>query len=284
MSSVAKRAWTGARAGVTSLTVLTLLLVLNVLPLFWGVLTSFKDGSDILRYPPVILDFTPTLANYARVMHEGFGHNLLVSLADTMAALILTLLVAVPAAYAFDRARFRLRRTLYLLVIACIPLSIGASALIIPAYIWFIRLGLNDTPFVLPLIYAGYQLPMAIYVIKTAIEVIPAELDEAATIDGCGHFGILWRVILPLARPGIGAAAILAFVGAWNEFLAGSVMVDAASLKPVQPAIYAFVGFFGREWGPLTAAASLAILPIVLAFALFGRLIISGLTGGAVKG
>jgi multiple sugar transport system permease protein len=146
------------------------------------------------------------------------------------------------------------------------------------------RLGLNDTVVVLPLIYAGYQVPMAIWIIRNAIDAVPVELDEAATIDGCGHAGVLCRVIVPLARSGIGAAAILAFVGAWNEFLAGSVMVDAAGLKPVQPAIYAFVGYFGREWGPLMAASCLAILPIVVAFALFGRLIISGMTSGAVKG
>lgn len=261
----------------------TALLVLNVLPLAWGVITSLKPGDEILLYPPELI-FRPTLAHYLRVLQEGFGHNLLVSLLDTLAAVALTLLVAVPAAYAFARGNFALRRPLYLLVVACIPLALGASALIIPSYIWFMRLGLNDTVVVLPLIYAGYQIPMAIWIIRNAIEAVPVELDEAATIDGCGHFGVLCRVVLPLARSGIGAAAILAFVGAWNEFLAGSVMVDAAALKPVQPAIYAFVGYFGREWGPLTAAATLAILPIVVAFALFGRLIISGLTSGAVKG
>jgi multiple sugar transport system permease protein len=273
------------RTGATLLTMaaLTALLVVNVLPLAWGVLTSLKQSNDILSYPPALM-FAPVLEHYVRVMQEGFGHNLLVSLLNTIAAVLLTLLVGVPAAYGFVRARFALRRPLYLLVVACIPLALGASALIIPAYVWFTRLGIIDTVFVLPLIYAGYQIPMAIWVIKNAIEVVPVELDEAATIDGCGHFGILWRVILPLARPGIGAAAILAFVGAWNEFLAGSVMVNAAGLKPVQPAIYAFVGFFGREWGPLTAAATLAILPIVVAFVLFGRLIISGLTSGGVKG
>ena len=270
-------------ATMLSMLALTGLLVVNVLPLLWGVLTSLKPNGDILRYPPA-LTFAPTLAHYARVMQEGFGHNLQVSLLNTLAAVLLTLAVSIPAAYAFDRARFALRRPLYMLVVACIPLALGASALIIPAFVWFTRLGLSDTPFVLPLIYAGYQIPMAIWIIKNAIEAVPVEIDEAAVIDGCGHFGTLWRMILPLSRPGIGAAAILAFVGSWNEFLAGSVMVDAASLKPVQPAIYAFVGFFGREWGPLTAASTLAILPIVVAFALFGRLIISGLTGGAVKG
>lgn len=262
---------------------LTVLLVLNVLPLLWGVLTSLKPIGDILRYPPA-LTFRPTVEHYARVLQEGFGHNLQVSLWNTLAAVLLTLLVSVPAAYAFDRGRFALRRPLYLVVVACIPLALGASALIIPAFVWFTRLGLTDTPIVLPVIYAGYQIPMAIWIIKNAIEAVPVEVDEAAVIDGCSHFRILWQIILPLSRPGVGAAAILAFVGSWNEFLAGSVMVNAADLKPVQPAIYAFVGFFGREWGPLTAASILAIVPIIVAFALFGRLIISGLTGGAVKG
>lgn len=259
------------------------LLLANVLPLAWGVVTSLKPGAEILQYPPTLL-FRPTLTHYLRVLQEGFGHNLLVSLLDTLAAVALTLLVAVPAAYAFARGNFPLRRPLYLLVVACIPLALGASALIIPAYIWFMRLGLNNTIVVLPLIYAGYQIPMAVWIIRNAIDAVPVELDEAATIDGCGHLGVLCRVVLPLARSGVGAASILAFVGAWNEFLAGSVMVDAAALKPVQPAIYAFVGYFGREWGPLTAASCLAILPIVVAFALFGRLIISGMTSGAVKG
>lgn len=262
---------------------LVALIVINALPLAWGVVTSLKTSRGILSYPPKLL-FWPTLVHYARVWEEGFGHNMLVSLADTLAAVAMTLLVAIPAAYAFDRGRFALRRPLYMLVIACIPLALGASALIIPTYVWFLRLDLNNRIVTLPLIYAGYQIPMAIWIIRNAIETLPSELDEAAAIDGCGHFGVLWRVIMPLARSGIGAAAILAFVGAWNEFLAGSVMVDSAALRPVQPAIYAFVGYFGREWGPLTAAATLAIVPIVIAFAVFGRLIISGLTNGAVKG
>jgi len=99
------------RSLVVTMLALTGLLVLNVLPLLWGVLTSFKQGADILTYPPVVT-FTPTLAHYARVLQEGFGRNLLVSLLDTLAAVALTMAVAVPAAYAFDRTRFRFRRPL----------------------------------------------------------------------------------------------------------------------------------------------------------------------------
>ena len=261
-----------------------LLVVANLLPLIWGVLTSLKGETDLLRYPPAFLDFTPTLENYARVLTSGFALNLRASLGYATAAVSLTLILALPAAYAFDRFDFPGRQALFLLVVASIPLSLGAAALLIPNYIYFVRLGITNTWYVLPLIYAAHQLPMAIWIIKGVVESIPRELDEAAIVDGATTGDILRLVILPLARPAMGAAAVLTFVGSWNEFVAGSVMVDAPHLKPVQPMIFSFVGFFGREWGPLTASATLAILPILVAFALLSRHIVSGLTRGSVKG
>jgi multiple sugar transport system permease protein len=197
---------------------------------------------------------------------------------------VLVLTLALPAAYAFDRFEFPLRKPLFLLIVSCIPLSIGAAALLIPNYIAFSAMHITNTWFVLPLIYAAHQLPMAIWIMKGLLESIPKELDEAAIIDGASTLRILRSVILPLSGPALGAAAILTFVGSWNEFMAGSVMVDSPELKPVQPLIYAFIGFFGREWGPLTASAVLAIVPIIVVFALFGRLMVAGLTKGSVKG
>jgi len=261
-----------------------LLVLLNLLPLAWGILTSIKPESAIFAMPPQIIGFAPTTSHYERVFAAGFGQSFLISLVYSSMAVMAALAVALPAAYAFDRFEFPFRQSLFLLVVASIPLSLGAAALLIPNYVYFVRLGLVNTPFALPLIYAAHQLPMAIWVVKGTIEGIPRELDEAATIDGASRFGILRHVMLPLSRPALGAAGTLAFVGSWNEFVAGSVMVDAPWLKPVQPLIYSFIGFFGREWGPLTAAATLAILPILIVFALLGRLIVSGLTKGSVKG
>lgn len=261
-----------------------LLVAANLAPLAWGVLTSFKGEADLFRFPPVLIDFAPTLDNYRRVFASGFGWSFGVSLLYAGAAVLLALALALPAAYAFDRFEFPLRQPLFLLIVACIPLSIGAAALIIPNYVTFSRIGLTNTPVVLPLIYTAHQLPMAIWILKGLVESVPRELDEAAIIDGAGVAGVLRHVILPVAKPALGAAAILTFVGAWNEFTTGAVMVDDPSLKPVQPVIYGFIGYFGREWGPLTAAATLAILPILVVFAAFGRLIVSGLTKGSVKG
>lgn len=261
-----------------------LLVLLNLLPLAWGLLTSFKSEADLFRFPPSFVDFTPTLANYERVYASGFFSSLARSLAYSAAAVVLVLVLALPAAYAFDRFEFPLRKQLFLLIVSCIPLSIGAAALLIPNYIAFSAMHMTNTWFVLPLIYAAHQLPMAIWIMKGLLESIPKELDEAAIIDGASTLRILRSIILPLSGPALGAAAILTFVGAWNEFVAGSVMVDSPELKPVQPLIYAFIGFFGREWGPLTASAILAVVPIVIVFALFGRLMVAGLVKGSVKG
>jgi len=260
------------------------LCMLNLVPVVWGILTSLKSEPDLFRYPPTIFDFTPTGANYERVVASGFLGNMQVTVAYALGTVLATLALALPAAYAFDRFAFPFRRTLLLLVVASIPLSLGAAALLIPNYIYFTRLGLTNQWFTLPLIYTANQLPMAIWIIKGTLESVPRELDEAALIDGSGHFGILWRIIMPLARPAMAAAGVLAFVGAWNEFLASSVMVDNPALRPVQPAIYNFIGYFGREWGPLTAAAMLGIIPILVIFVLLGRQIVSGLTSGSVKG
>lgn len=272
----------GTRVLVSAM--LGLLVIANLLPLIWGILTSFKSDADLLRFPPVVLAFTPTLEHYSRVAASGFFDSLRASALYAVGAVLLTLVVALPAAYAFDRFAFPFRQSLFLLVVASIPLSLGAAALLIPNYIYFMRLGLTNTWFVLPLIYAAHQIPMAIWIVKGVIETIPRELDEAAIVDGASTWAILRYVILPLSRPALGAAGVLAFVGSWNEFVAGSVMVDAPHLKPVQPVIYSFIGFFGREWGPLTASATLAIVPILVAFAILGRHIVAGLTKGSVKG
>ncbi|MGN6466442.1 MAG: carbohydrate ABC transporter permease [Rhizobiaceae bacterium] len=262
----------------------TLLAVLNLAPLVWGILTSLKGSADLFRFPPVLVDFTPTVANYKRVFDSGFLGNAGVSALYSATTVLAVMVLSLPAAYAFDRFEFPLRRALLLLVVASIPLSLGATALLIPNYIYFTRLGLTNSWLTLPLIYTAYQLPMAIWIVKGTMESIPRELDEAAVSDGATHRQILLLIILPLCRPALGAAGVLAFVSSWNEFLAGSVMVDSPTLRPIQPAIYNFIGYFGREWGPLTASATLSILPIIVIFALLGRLIVSGLTQGSVKG
>ena len=280
----AKRRMLPLGRGITIAVLFAALAALNLLPLIWGILTSIKSQPDLFRVPPVLLSFVPTPENYTRVFESGFLTNFQMSVFYCVVTVVSVLTLALPAAYAFDRFDFPFRQSLFLVVVASIPLSLGAAALLIPNYLYFTRLGLTNSWFTLPLIYTAYQLPMAIWIIKGSIETLPREIDEAAIVDGASYRQILVKIILPLCRPALGAAGVLVFVGTWNEFLAGAVMIDTPGLRPIQPAIYNFIGYFGREWGPLTAAAVIAILPILVIFALLSRFIVSGLAKGSVKG
>ena len=260
------------------------LVCLNIVPLAWGVLGSFKPPAQLITYPPTLFDFNATLQNYRQMIESGFLIGMRNSTLYGVGAVALALLFGSLAAFGFDRFAFRGHGLMFLVVVASIPLAIGAAALLIPNFLFFTRLGLTNRWFTLPLIYGVHSLPIAIWTIKGAMESVPRKIDDSAYIDGASSFTVLWRVVLPLCAPALAAASLLVFVHSWNEFVAGSVMVDASDLKPIQPLIYQFIGFFGREWGPLTASATLAILPVLLIYALCGRLLISGLTSGATKG
>lgn len=260
------------------------LTVLSLAPLLWGALTSLKSPQDLLAYPPRIAGLELTLQHYQRLVDSGFLRALRVSAYYAAATVILGLALGSVAAYGFDRYRFRAKGFLFLLVVSSIPLSIGAAALVIPNYLFLTSLHLTNKWYTLPLIYTAYNLPMAIWIIKGSMEGIPKELDEAALLDGATPLGVLWRIIIPLSRPALGAAGMFLFIGAWNNFVSSAVMVDSTSLRPVQVAIYQYIGFFGREWGPLTASAIVATVPVIVVFAFLGRFLVSGLSQGAVKG
>lgn len=260
-----------------------LAMLVNVTPVLWGVATSVKPAEEIFTFPPTLLGGFTT-EHYAQVLDGSFVRNLMNSLAYAMTATAVAVAIGAFAAYAFDRFRFPCRQMLFGVIVACVPLSMGAAVLVIPNYLYFATLGLLDTPVILPLLYLGYNLPMAVWILKGAMEGIPVELDEAATIDGASRLRTFASVILPLCRPSMAAASLFVFIGAWNEFVAGSVMVNSSEYRPVQVAVYQFISAFGRQWGPLTASAALALLPVLILVALFGRHLVAGMMRGAVKG
>ena len=275
-----RRFWSQVAVGTPFLVIATV----NLLPLLWGLLTSLKAPAEILTYPPKVVGIDLTVEHYSRIFHGEYDIALRNSALYSVAAVIIGVTLASIAAFGFDRFDFRYRSLLFTLVIAGIPLASGAASLIVPNYVYFTFMGLTNKWYTLPLIYTAYNLPMATWILKGSISGIPKELDEAAYIDGCKPMAVLFRIILPLCKPALGAAAMFIFIGSWNEFLAGSVLVSSPSLRPVQVIIYQYIGFFGREWGPLTASATLAVLPVVVTFAFLGHLFVSGLTQGSVKG
>lgn len=269
---------------VGTIFMLLLLAVLTMVPIFWCVVTSLKTPQDISAYPPKVFNFAATSANYKQVFAQGFLVAARNSVLYTFLTIAACLVLGYLAAYGFERRNFPLKKLLFYIVVVGIPLSTGSSVLLVPNYLLMMKLRLTNHWYTLPLIYTAYNLPLVIWMLISGIRGLPYEIEEAARIDGCSQFYIITRLIPPVIRPSFAAAALFAFIGAWNEFITATVMVNGADLKNIQMAIYDYLGFFGQEWGPLCAAATLAIIPILLVFTFLGKQLISGLTAGAVKG
>lgn len=269
---------------VAEWSVFAVMLVVNLLPVYWAMVTSFKPKRDIFVYPPKLFGFDLSFEHYKTIIDNGYLRSIVNSLFYCAASVALGLLLGYLCAYALERNRFRLKKPIFFLIVACIPLSIGSAALLIPNYVFMSSLGLTNKWYTLVLLFAAYNLPMAIWILRSGVESVPYEIEEAARIDGCSKPYILFRVVFPLMTPCIASASLFIFIGAWNEFILAAVMMNSPSLMPVQVSIYNYLGFFGQEWGPLTASASLAIIPSLIVFSFLGKLLVSGLTQGSVKG
>ncbi|QQO08704.1 carbohydrate ABC transporter permease [Breznakiella homolactica] len=263
--------------------ILVAVAVINLLPIYWGVVTSLKSPQDISSYPPKLAGFDVVWTHYRQIMNSGFLQSLLNSVFYSGSSIIAGVILGYLAGYGFQRTRFPFRKILFYIVLAGIPLSVGSSALLIPNYLYLMKIGLTNRWFTLIILYTAYNLPMAIWILRGGVAGVPIEIEEAAAIDGCSRFYIVSSLVPKMMTPSIASSALFIFIGAWNEFIAAAVMIDKPALRSVQLSIYYYQGFYGREWGPLTAAAVVAIIPILLVFSILGRLMVSGMTAGAVK-
>lgn len=259
-----------------------LLVSVWAFPVLWALLTSFKTERDVLAYPPLLV-FTPTLSNYREVLF-GAGSivpNLWSSLVVSCAATLLTMLFAVPAAYALARLRYPGRHAsgFYVLATQMLP-PVG---LVIPYYLALQRIGALDTYTGLVLIYLTFSLPFAIWLLVSYFEDVPYEMEEAALLDRAGRLRALWHVILPQVRGGIAVTTVFVFLNAWNEFMF-AVVLGGNRVRPVTVAMFNFISVEQTQWARLAAGAMVAMAPVILVGLFAQRHIVKGLTVGAVKG
>jgi multiple sugar transport system permease protein len=264
------------RRHLRSLVVLVVLLV-ALLPFLWLVQLAFRPAADVFDDS---LRFVPTLDGFASLWQgnfpRSFGNSLLVSALST----VLSLAIGVPAAYALTRWKFPGRRhvALWILVTRMAP----PIAFTIPFFLAYRWLGLQDTVFGLALVYLTFNLAIVIWLMQTFFEQVPASLEEAAWIDGCGVWQAFWRITLPLAAPGLAATAVLCFVFAWNDFFYALILTRTQAVTaPV--AIVNFLQYEGWEWTKIAAAGTLVALPVVVFTVVVRRYLVRGLTAGAVK-
>ncbi|MDN0198078.1 carbohydrate ABC transporter permease [Streptomyces sp. S.PNR 29] len=254
-----------------------------LLPVYWMVKTSLTRPDRILTPSPQWVPAPLTVENYRTALdYEGLPRALANSVVISCGVTALTLLLGVPLGYALARVRMRGSGTMVLaLLVAQLPPAIVLAA---PLFILERRAGLDDTYVGLIAADTTLTLPFTVIVLHPVLRSVPAELEEAALVDGCGLPGVLLRVVLPLMVPGVVAAAGLSFLLGWGEFLFGLTLAEGPDVQPVTVLLNAFIGQHGTSWGALMATATLISIPVVCVFAAFQRFIVGGLTAGSVRG
>lgn len=259
------------------------ILVWSLFPIFFIVSSSFKAGHDIFAVPTKFW-FEPTVQHYSKLASAWpvFFSSLWNSTVVTAGATALAVIASTTAGYVYSRHNSRLLNAsiVYLIAVRLIP-PIVVTLPLFPIVNW---LGINDTHFVLIVLYATFFVSLGTVLMRTFIDQIPRELDEAAAIDGASRLTVLRKVIVPLAAPGIIAVAVFVIVYAWNEFLFAFIFT-ATKAKTAPLVISEMIGSIdGVDWGVLFAASTLQLLPILLFVVFMNRYLVAGLTAGATKG
>jgi ABC-type glycerol-3-phosphate transport system permease component len=252
-------------------------------PVYWVVITSLKPRSEIYTRTPDLWPSDPQWHQYRDVLGAGHvGRALLNSAIVATGTMVICLLVASMAAYALARYRFRFRTLLLVLVLMTqmFPLVV----LVIPLFVIMRKANLLDTYWSLIITYLAFSVPLAIWVMRGFIVAIPEELEYAARIDGATRIGAMWRVVLPLAAPGLATTAVLSFLEGWKEFLLALTFVNTESRKTVPVVLQSFVGRGDVDWGAVMATSVLYTLPVAVVFILARKHLMTARTAGAVKG
>jgi multiple sugar transport system permease protein len=260
------------------------LLVLNgIYPMIWIVLTSLKNEIELQQTPITYLPRAPSFTSYAQVFEQQpFAQYFLNSVLVAGLSTIICVFIAALAGYAIARVNLPFKRFISIAVVAASIFPV--VSLIVPLYQMMLALGWLNTYLALVVPYAAFSLPISILTLAAFFQGIPKELEDAAMVDGCSRFGALWRVIVPLAAPGMATAAILAFVNSWNEFLLALTFASNPATRTVPPAVALYQGEFSFPWPVISAAITIAIIPIIAIILIFQQRIINGLTAGSVKG
>lgn len=251
-----------------------------LVPFIWMVLMSFKTRLQTFAIPPRIF-FTPTLENYRDLFARGiFGQYFQNSLIIAIGSVVLSLVVAAPAAYGLSRFRFKKRQDVafWILSIRMAP----AIAVVIPYFMIGRFLGLLDTRLALVISYLSFNIPFAVWMLRGFMDEVPMEIDEAAMIDGCSQFGVFLRFVVPLSANGFAATAILCLIQSWNEFTF-SLFLTTTRARTLPTIVTQFLTFQGVMWGEMSAAATLTVIPVVVFALLVRNHLIAGLTFGAIK-
>lgn len=258
-----------------------LFMLVAIYPIILMVVSSFKTNMEILTNPfsfPLSLQ----LETYQKLWEAvPFGDFLLNSVIVSVTSVFLVVLLSAMAAFYLARFSFKWTGVLYFFFIAglMIPIKLG----IVPLFMLMKNLGLINSLWSLILIYTATGIPISVFILTGFFRTLPVELEEAARIDGCNHFQVLWKVLLPLIRPALGTVVIINFISAWNDFFFPLIFIQEDALKTIPIGMMVLFGEYETDWSLLFAGLTLSALPMIAVFLVASRQFMEGLTAGAVK-
>lgn len=279
MSRKTKRILLGAGRVV----LLAIFLLAVILPIYWMAITSLKPNQEIINaqeltyYPHTI-----TLENYEMLFSMyNYGEMLQNSIIISLSTGLCITLLSILGGYGLARYKFAGKRAM--LMFFLITQMIPGILVIIPLYLIFVQAGMINTHFSLFVYYLIVNLPFCVITMRSFFERIPYTLEEASYVDGCTKYQSLFRIVLPVMFPGIVAVFVFAFIGAWNELIAGTIFISTSNKWTIPVGLKSLIGKYDVKWGVLMAGGILALLPTAIMFAVMQRFVVEGLTAGAVK-
>ncbi|MCI1986763.1 MAG: carbohydrate ABC transporter permease [Lactobacillus sp.] len=272
------------KGGIGTYILLTLISIYCVFPFLWMLISSLKPLDEIRTKVPHFVINHPTFTNFTKVLFDaGFTKYIRNSLIVSVAACLLSLLIAVCAGYVFSRY-FRLRVVKYSNFFMLVSQMIPGVLLLIPLYLTMKMFGILESYLSLILAYTTFVIPLCTFMMSSFFDTVPIALEEAAELDGYNKLQTLFKIILPISIPSLISTALYAFINAWNEFMFGYVFISSEDYRTLTPAIMLFKGANTVDWGSLMAASVIAIVPVTLIFLLLQRYFLAGLSNGSVKG
>jgi multiple sugar transport system permease protein len=255
---------------------------LILVPVVWMISAGLRPIREILSYPPTLIPRALTLQYFHRILaNPTYQHYFLNSALLALTTLCLALVLGSLAAYGFSRYRFPGSKAMLLGILAI--LTLPRVTLIVPYFHLAHVVGLYDTLLGLIIVNTTFLLPVSTWLLKGYFDSIPEELEEAAMVDGCIRAQALWKIVLPIAVPGLVGVGTFVFIGSWNEYLLAVVLSETPRAQTLTVGLAAFFGQYVRDWNGIMALSTLASLPLVAMFVFLQRWVVQGLSSGAIK-
>ncbi len=259
-----------------------ILLAIVLAPFYWIFSSSVKSSQEIIAREPTLFPQSFTTQHYDKLLNESrfptyLGNSLIVALGT----MVITVVLSTLAAYGLYRLRFPGRKMLFRIIL--ITYAFPGVLLLVPLYNMMSSLGLVDKLQALVIVDVSLAAPFSVWMLQAFFRTIPQELEEAAALDGATRLGIIVRILLPLAAPGVASIAIFAFITSWTEYIFSSILIISEANRTVPVGLAGIIGQYQVDWGLLLAGATVTALPVLVLFGLVGRNFVEGLTAGAVR-